>query len=915
MEPPATPRSGQQDAGWTIPFEEIRARDLPHVGGKGANLGELASAGFPVPAGFCVTTGAYARFLEALGDAAWLWEQLDGLDPHDLPRVQAAGARVRGRLLDVAIPAEIEAAILRAWEAAGAAHAYAVRSSATAEDLPGASFAGQQDTFLNVRGRDALLQAVRACWVSLFTDRAILYRIQGGFSHRAVMLSVVVQRMVMPDVSGILFTADPVTGHRHRLIIEASFGLGEALVSGLVTPDRYQLDKRRPGEVEIVVADKQRAIRPLPEGGTREEPLEGPARRARALSDAQIQALARLGAAIERHYGAPQDIEWCLEGGAFSVVQSRPITSLYPLPRPGRGDDRDRLRVYVCFSHLQVMTDPMPPLAASVWRRLFPFGKQGDLAAPNPHMVEAGGRLYVDMTPLLLHPVAGKVLPRLLSAGDALAARILRDVAARPELRGEAREPGLAARTSAVLRWAAPVVGRMAGRLLFGRPEAARPRMEALIDRAVQDAASRLAAAPAGPARLRCAFGEVLGVVPPPCFLRAVPMVGAGAVAFLALGRLLREQAQPGDLEALGRGLVGNVTTEMDHAVGDLADVARPHPAVVEALRAAAAGAPLDGLRARDGGPEFLRALEGFLARYGMRGPGEIDIRRKRYRDDPRLILQAVAGNLTQGEVGEERRRHARLGEQAEAAAARLVAAARRGRLGGVRALVAARLIRVARHHMALREHPKFLMIQLIELVRREVKAAGEELVRAGRLDAVEDVFFLDDEELVRGLEDPAMDLRGPVARARADMARFERMAPPKVMTSEGECPPAAHDAAGFPAGAIVGTAASAGVVEGRARVVLDPTRETLLRGEILVAPFTDPGWTPLFINAAGLVMEVGGAMTHGSVVAREYGIPAVVSATEATKRIRTGQRVRVNGELGVVEILAEDQGREAGAA
>ncbi|WP_437669167.1 phosphoenolpyruvate synthase [Sorangium sp. So ce131] len=937
VEHPATPGSGQEGAPWTLPFAQVRARDLPQVGGKGANLGELASAGFPVPAGFCVTTGAYARFLEASGDAAWLWAQLDGLDPHDLPRVQAAGARVRGRLLEVAVPAEIEAAILRAWEAAGAAHAYAVRSSATAEDLPGASFAGQQDTFLNVRGRDALLRAVRACWASLFTDRAILYRIQNGFSHRAVQLSVVVQRMVMPDVSGILFTADPVTGHRHRLTIEASFGLGEALVSGLVTPDRYQLDKRRPGEVEIAVADKQRAIRPLPEGGTREEPLEGPARRARALDDAQIQALARLGAAIERHYGAPQDIEWCLEGGAFSVVQSRPITSLYPLPRPAPGDDR--LRVYVCFSQLQVMTDPMPPLAVAVWRRLFPFGKQGDPAAPNPHMLEAGGRLYIDVTPLLLHPVAGKVLPRLLSAGDALAARALGEVAARPELRAEARRPGAAAGAFAVLRWAAPVAGGVAGWLLFRRPEAARARMEALVDRAVRDAADRLAAAPAGPARLRRAFGEVLGGALPPFFRRGVPMVAAGILAFTALRRLVGERARPGDLEALGRGLVGNVTTEMDHAVGDLADVARPYPALAEALRAAAAGAPLgaaaagaplgaaaagaplgaaaagaplEGLRALDGGPGFLRALEDFLGRYGMRGPGEIDLSRRRYRDDPRLILQAVAGNLTQGEVGEHRRRHVRLGELGEEAAARLVAAAREGRFGAVRARAAARLVRIARHQMALREHPKYLMIQLLDLVRREVKAAGEELVRAGRLDGVDDVFLLGEEELLAALEDPGVDLRGPVARARAELSRFERLAPPKVMTSEGECPAATHDAAGLPDGAIVGTAASAGVVEGRARVVLDPARETLLRGEILVAPFTDPGWTPLFINAAGLVMEVGGMMTHGSVVAREYGIPAVVSAAGATQRIRTGQRVRVNGELGYVEILAESGRRRA---
>lgn len=379
----------REAAPWVLAFEQVRAHDIARVGGKGANLGELVAAGFPVPPGFCITTAAYTRFLEAFGDTSWLWEQLDGLDPHDLPRVQAAGARVRERLLEVPIPTELVAAIVSAWEAAGTEHAYAVRSSATAEDLPGASFAGQQETYLNIRGEEALLSAVRACWASLFTDRAILYRIQNGFSHRAVLLSVVVQRMVLPEVSGLLFTADPVSGHRHRLVIEASFGLGEALVSGLVTPDRYQLDKRNPDALEVFVADKQRAIRPLPEGGTREEPLTGALCHARVLQDEQIRALAQLGIAIERHYGAPQDIEWCFSGETFYIVQSRPITSLYPLPAPAPDDEH--LHLYLCLNHLQVMTDPMPPLAHSLWRYFFPFGKGKDFSAPNPYILEAGG--------------------------------------------------------------------------------------------------------------------------------------------------------------------------------------------------------------------------------------------------------------------------------------------------------------------------------------------------------------------------------------------------------------------------------------------------------------------------------------------------------------------------------------------
>ncbi|MBT7069587.1 MAG: phosphoenolpyruvate synthase, partial [Anaerolineae bacterium] len=295
-----------------LPFSDINARDLGLVGGKGANLGEMTNADFPVPHGFCVTTTAFAAFIATAPDAEGLYALLDTISTDDLDSVREIGERVRQTLLEVPIPNEIADALRYAWQEIGADDAYAVRSSATAEDLPDASFAGQQDTYLNIIGEDALLDAVRRCWVSLFTDRAILYRAQNDFPHREVLLSVVVQKMIMSEKSGTLFTADPLTGHRHTVSIDASFGLGEALVSGLVTPDAYRVDKRTMTIIERQVSEKEVAIFPEKGGGTRQEMLDAHKRKQAALTDDQILKLAEMGAKIESHYGSPQDIEWAI---------------------------------------------------------------------------------------------------------------------------------------------------------------------------------------------------------------------------------------------------------------------------------------------------------------------------------------------------------------------------------------------------------------------------------------------------------------------------------------------------------------------------------------------------------------------------------------------------------------------------
>jgi phosphohistidine swiveling domain-containing protein len=893
-----------------LPFERISAADLPRVGGKGANLGEMARAGFPVPPGFCVTTAAFDAFLAGSGELQALYAELEALDGKDVEAARRAAESTRAALGRAPIPPAVADAVLATWRELGTEACWAVRSSATAEDLPDASFAGQQDTYLNIRGAEALLDAVRRCWVSLFTDRAVLYRARSGFGHRGVKLSVVIQRMVLPEVSGILFTADPVSGRRETVSIDAGFGLGEALVSGLINADLYKVDKATGELLEVRVGDKALAIRPRPEGGTWEERLSEEVRHARALDDTALRELVAMGVRIETHYGKPQDIEWCIEAGRLYVVQTRPITSLYPLPEPAPDDEG--LHVYASFGHFQMMTDPMPPLAVQVWRLLFPFGRPpagpGDAPSETRAMALAGSRLFLDVTPLLRHPVLRRVIGGVLGHVYENVGQGLETLVSRPAFQRGASRGRASMRTFG--RFFLPIMARVLARLIAVNPARLLPGVEAFSEARIAEVRARLAAVAPGAARLREAR-RVLSEL----FLRVIlalgPNIAVGALGNRLLHGLVRRGVLAGteeDLSALERGLPGNITTEMDLAVGDLSDKVRPHPALAELLRSRPATEALAAARDVEGGPEFLEAWRAFLERYGMRGPGEIDLSRPRYKDEPAPLIAAIVGGVgpvtAHRSAGEHRAHHAALAAKAKATRERLCAASRRGLTGWLRAALARRLVRVTRAGMGLREHPKFLLVRVLDLVRDSVREAGALLVQRGSLAAADDVYLFRFEELISALEaSPAPDLRPLAEERRATLRRDAKRSPPFVVASDGEIPSLAARA-DVPPGALSGTAASAGVVEGLARVVLDPAREVLHAGEILVAPHTDPGWTPLFVHAAGLVTEVGGLMTHGSVVAREYGIPAVVSVTGATQRIRTGQRIRVDGTRGFVELL-----------
>jgi pyruvate,water dikinase len=874
-------------------FAEINRANLPEVGGKGANLAELWHIpGISVPEGFCITTEAFAAFVATSPDFSALVKNLETVDiasPGDLKQV---GRRLRELLENLAIPAPVEQEIVQAWQKTGTRHHYAIRSSATAEDLPTASFAGQQDTFLNIAGEQAILESVRKCWASLFTDRAIAYRSQNGFAHDKVLLSVVVQRMVYPDAAGIMFTADPVSGNRTIVSIDASFGLGEALVSGIVSADLYKIKDGK--VVAKKIGRKQVAIQASPEGGTVKEDIVGDRQTAQVLTDEGAISLAGTGKAIEQHFGSPQDIEWCLADGKIHIVQSRPITTLYPLP-PAFGGG---LRLFLSLGHPQMMTDAMKPLGLSVLRTMVPLGKDAPGEESNL-LLAAGSRPYLDITPLLAYPELRARLPGLLLNIDEAIGRSLEEYIAREEfravLRGDKKLPLSLAKTLF------PAVFAILGNILYRDNRPAIDDINRFIAAKTSENRGKLQEA-SGPARIAL-IRETLASLMPTIVPRAAPLMAPAIITYKLIERLsvkwLGDTTELGDI---GKSPPGNVTSEMGLALGDVADAVREHPAVVEYLRQASDETFLDGLRAVPGGEHVLPVLAGFFARYGMRGPGEIDLTRPRWREAPTRLVSAILSHVSGLEPGQHRRDFLAGQRAAEAAAELLVARLRHTPAGFFKARRMQRLIQVHRALIGIREHPKYFIVQNLDIVKQVLMQEAAVLVADGILADAQEIFWLTLPEIERTLETRQLD-RAILVERREKYLNDAKLIPPRAMTSEGEII-TARSRTQAPPGALTGTAVSAGTVTGRARVVLSLEEATMDKGDILVAPYTDPGWTPLFPLAAGLVTEVGGLMTHGAVVAREYGIPAVVGVEGATRLINDGQRIRIDGSQGFVEIL-----------
>ncbi|MFG1917360.1 rifamycin-inactivating phosphotransferase [Micromonospora sp. NPDC048898] len=862
---------------YVLDLREVDETRVALVGGKAANLGSLSRIdGIGVPAGFCVTTAAFRRILAdapAIDDAL---DQLSRLSPDDREAIGALSAQVRRNIEGTPIPGDLAAAITRRLAVLGERSAYAVRSSATAEDMPTASFAGQQDTYLNVLGPAAILGHLSRCWASLFTERAVTYRLRNGFDHRRVGMAVVVQQMVFPQSAGVLFTADPVTGNRKVATVDASFGLGEALVSGRVNPDVFAV--RDGAVIARTVAAKRVAVHALPTGGTREVTIDPQRQEQPALTDAQIVRLVQLGRRIEAHFGRPQDIEWCLVDDDFQIVQSRPITTLFPIPAVGDQENH----VYLSVGHQQMMTDPMKPLGLSMWQ----------LTAMAP-MLDAGGRLFVDATRILASPGSRAGFLKMADRTDPLTRDALETVLERPDL-----VPALADSGSV----SPPVRGASA-------PIETDPAIVTqLIERseAAVTALRHDIAALSGPALfdyLLTAFAEHKRDLGDPLSMQAI-MAGMEATWWLndRLGEWLGER-NAADILTLSA--PGNVTSEMGLALLDVADVIRPHPEVVAFLRGVQDDGFLDELPKLAGGPEARDAIEAYLDRYGMRCVGEIDITRPRWRERPATLVPVLLDNVANFEPGAAQRRFEQGRQEAREKEREVLTRLRALPDGEQKADETKRMIDRVRTFVGYREYPKYGIISRYFVYKQALMREAERLVRAGVLRDREDVFYLTFQELHDVVRTNQAVDDALIQRRRDEFRSYHALTPPRVLTSDGEAITGAYRRDDVPAGALIGLPVSAGTVEGRARVILDLAQAHLEPGDILVTAHTDPSWTPLFVAVAGLVTEVGGLMTHGAVIAREYGLPAVVSVVDATRLIADGQRIRVHGSDGYVEILS----------
>jgi rifampicin phosphotransferase len=778
------------------------------VGGKAAGLAALIRLGERVPDGFCVTTEAHSR--------------------GKVPRAE----------------------VLAAYERLGGGPV-AVRSSATAEDLPDASFAGQQDTFLAVVGADELLAAIRSCWDSLHTERAIAYREAAGIAHDTVRMAVVVQRMVDAEVAGVLFTANPLTGSRSESVVDAAPGLGTTVVDGAVAADHYVLDGTDPEERGCLAA-------------------------------AQLKELCEVGERLQRRLGAPQDLEWAYDrDGTLWLLQSRPITTLFPAPPVSLQREP---RLYVEFGHVQGMLQPVTPMGMSTLKALLAgmlasFGMTVDI-------VDIGGRLYGDLTDTMRDPSVRQRLVKLMAVdfgprAQAVVEHLLNDPRFAPE-------HGTRRRNMAALAMGPKAVAGILAAL--ARPAAARARVFGTIEHLRRQPVVD----PPTAAELLTLIEEA---EQPSAGLEAVmwPVV-TGLLVTAALPPLLKGIASDDEIRTVLGGMPHNVTIEMDLALWQVARHATPHRELLlrtspDELAAAYLAGELPDI-----------GLTAFLDAYGHRCAAEVDVGVPRWSEDPAPVFAILANYLRVTDPDQAPdRRFERAATRAEAMLAELVRRARRKR--PVRGLLAGFFLRRARELAGLREAGKFAGLYSLRDRRRRLLLIGSELQAKGLLDRAGDSIFLTLPEL-RAVVDRGDDLRETVARRRSEYAReLRRRTVPVALLSDGTDVETLLPARASDDHTLTGMGAAAGRASGRARVVRDPADAFVEPGEILVAPTSDPGWTPLFLTAGGLVTETGAVMAHGPTVAREYGIPAVICVPGATERIRTGQMVTVDGAAGTVTI------------
>ncbi len=832
------------------------AADLPVVGGKGANLGELIAAGLPVPPGFVVTTIAYDHFVTQNGLNLLLTQALKTIFNNDRA---ISGTSIRTAFEAAPISPEIEQKIVNVYQQLGQG-AVAVRSSATAEDLPGMAFAGQQDTYLNIIGEAPLLDAVRRCWASLWTDRAIVYRQRQQIDQTTVKLAVVIQRMVAADVAGVMFTANPVTGARDEIVIDANPGLGEAIVAGLVTPDHFVLDKRSHQVKQRSLGRRETIIRVRAEGGT--EQVDGSAEAAVAsLPDSALVKLAQLGIAIERHFIVPQDIEWTWANDEFLIVQARPMTALPEPPLPVKPSKMVQLQTATLAEVFAVRPYPldlqtwMNSVSAAAFEPMLRV--LGLAAPPVQQMFQQEDGILLTFDPTITPRPTWKILLAPL--------RLL----------------ALALRYNPVDADTDPLV------------VAARDRAHEIEARDFQSLSwSALLAT----VREVVALAEPLtGHVRRSYFPRAA--LAAGGL------RLWLTLLQQGNRFGTLLSGVESATVKANRALEKLAAHVRADASLADLFAKHEANQIGALLEQSPNSQPFHTELQAFLDRYGHRDVVISTAFQPTWKDAPELVL-----GMIKGFAQSEGRSHN--GPPAWQAARDAVLTHPLLRPTLIRSAFL-KLLDTARTLWVIRENSHYDVTRILPGLRRALLEMGRRLVTVGVLESAEMVFHLQFAELEQIGEawppSPEMitELRATALRRqtkRATLADKPLIDPRLYRQDESGQDAARGDAF------LRGSAGSPGITEGRVRIIRDSSEFDKLRaGEVLVAPFTNPSWTPLFQRAVAVVVDGGSVGSHAAIVAREYGIPAVMGTVDGTRRLSDGQRVRVDGHRGWVTIVTQE--------
>ena len=884
-------------------FQDISAEEIELVGGKGANLGVMARAGFPVPPGFCVVAPAYREVIESSGLYPVIESVLNKMDMKDPADVAHKSAEIRDLISQQSIPGEMSAEITRGYRSLGqelglvdpADVPVAIRSSATAEDLPTASFAGQQDTYLNIRGEEELLEHIRRCWASLWTARAVTYRAKQGFDHQKVYVSVVVQAMINSDVSGVLFTYNPINHRPDESVINASWGLGEAIVSGLVSPDTLTVKKQNGTVISRQTASKERQIIYSADGGTIELDTSEELRQAPALTDQQAAELAALGVKIEDHYGTPQDIEWGLANDKWYLLQARPITTLAPSEKVF-----DIEGEYSRVMLVEIFPDALSPTFLSVVEPLlktmfdYTFWRLGFKAPQNmdaigtfynqpyfhrEYIEEAFGRLSpavrAPMVEQFINPISHEKQEskrELSLAYVSMLFRMLRFMVLFPK-----RLPGIIERYHVEIDEVNVFTRNMDG-----------ATEEEIVT------------------RIRGLAFETISRLMNYDFL----MIALTGRTYELLEAILEPHYGPESEEVVAKlisGLTGNATMETNKRIWDLAQEAKASPAVSEILRGGDPQATMARLEESPDGREFLKKLNRFQEGYGHREI-RMDIIYPTWGEDPAPVIGFLRSYLDADESQSPYAQQVRLREERRDLTKEVEAKIDQGMKGR---FLTRRLFRwlLGQAQVSTRERDTmhFEWTRLFPPARKMFLELGRRWHERGFLDQPDDIFFMRFEEMEEMAVTPT-DFREIVQVRREEFDESRARPWPEIIRDGREI---YLETATSPVGdsddSLAGVAGSPGVITGISRVVTGPEEfHKLGKGEILVAPFTNPVWTPLFAVAGGLITEVGGILSHGAIVAREYGIPAVMAVNGATKQIPEGKMLTVDGNKGVVYIEDE---------